>query len=83
MTVRTLSNKELAEILDHIAMGDFYNGKALFFAESFDCITHNDLACLRRFAHGTERSTDHVQLQTIANEIRQSKQRLNFKIFND
>lgn len=73
MTAITMTKQQIADTLDQIAQNKLYCAYALKLAESFKCITANDLACLRRYQYGTQRSTDHVTLQTIANQIRLSE----------
>lgn len=71
-TAAAASQKQIARQLERTALGDGFYGQALATAKNFDFLNDADRAVIDRYASGEQRGTDHVQLQDVANKIRQS-----------
>ena len=66
--------KNLANRLDGIALGNFYDGEALRIAYELEkIITHNDRQVLSRYMHGSETQEDRFKLQQICINLREVK----------
>lgn len=68
------TNGKLAAKLDRIAMGKVYQESALHEAKNYECLQVDHIACIMRWLNGEPKSTDHIQLQEIANLIRSHKE---------
>lgn len=62
-------NKKIAEELRKTALNIAYYGNALYVAKDIPELNDMDRAVLFRYLEGTQRSTDHVELQFIAHKI--------------
>lgn len=72
----TSVNREgkLASKLDKIAMGEVYHEGTLREASQYKFLSTDQKSCLERWLNGEPNSTDHIQLQEIANLIRNRKE---------
>lgn len=59
-------NKQIAKELQATAQGDAYYGNALYVALDFPFLTQKEKACLHRYLHGSELTSDRFQLQDLA-----------------
>ena len=62
--------KTLADKLDDIAMGNYFDGAALWEAYEHEKVTCNDKKIIMRYMYGAELSCDRFRLQDIAINLR-------------
>lgn len=67
-----MNNKQLAAVLDGIALGNGFSEVALQEAYNHPVVTSNDKQCIQRYLYGKQQDVDHVRLQEIAQYIRES-----------
>lgn len=64
------TDESIASGLDDIASGRKWDGEALQLAHESQKINFYDKFVIRRYQHGTNRGTDHMKLQDVANKMR-------------
>lgn len=62
-------NYQLGNILNGIALNQFYDGNALMSARELFADNNDYYQCLTRYINGSQNSTDHLTLQAIGNEL--------------
>lgn len=65
-----MTNDKLADALDAVALGRYYDGVALALATAHPCLTPEDSRLVLRYTIGLQHGTDHVSLQDLAIRIR-------------
>lgn len=62
-------NRAIAAELKKTALGEAYYGNALYVAQDIPGLTNAERECIVRWLTGSQRGTDHVRLQDIANKV--------------
>ena len=62
-------NRSIAAELTKTATGEAYYGNALYVIKDFPDLTDEEQECIGRWLTGSQRGTDHVTLQGIANKV--------------
>lgn len=62
---------KIAEELEATALNKAYHGNSLRVAKDFDFLTAEDRSVLDRYATGKQQINDHIELQGIANRVRE------------
>lgn len=62
---------KIADELDATALNKAHHGNALRVAKDFDFLTPEDRSVLDRYATGKQQRGDHIELQSIANRVRE------------